>query len=403
MAEHAKLAPSDAKRWLNCPGSIRMSEGIVEEPSAYAAEGSLAHWLVETTLKNGDTSTALIGPLGNKTSSLGLIVPGISNDIAVDQEMIDYTQEYVDLVYDDNLLVGGKIEVELETDLSWLYPGGFGHADAAIGEPFGTLHVYDLKYGKGVLVDPEWNPQQMLYALGVLGPDNSRMYSHVELVIVQPRIQTARGTVRRWTISVEELYKWAKEVKAKAALTADPLAPLCVGPWCSESFCSAMAVCPEMALTAVSSAVDDFSLVEPIESVVSNIVLPHPSALTVVQQAKVHDFIKLLSPWAKAVEADLKAKMESGVYVPGKKLVLSKGGKRKWKDAEKMKTVLAQLGDAIYTERKLKSPAQIEKIKGVNKKALANYWEKPEPKNVVADEEDPRPPVQPSAVQDFLS
>ena len=36
-------APTGAKKWLACPGSVQMEAGVMEKPSAYAEEGTAAH------------------------------------------------------------------------------------------------------------------------------------------------------------------------------------------------------------------------------------------------------------------------------------------------------------------------------------------------------------------------
>ena len=47
--KHARLGPSSAHRWINCPGSLRMSEHAVQtdEGSPWATEGTIAHSLGE--------------------------------------------------------------------------------------------------------------------------------------------------------------------------------------------------------------------------------------------------------------------------------------------------------------------------------------------------------------------
>ena len=55
--------------------------------------------------------------------------------------------------------------IEQRLDLSAYAPESFGTADCIIAGD-GTLHVIDFKYGTGVLVEAERNPQMMLYALG---------------------------------------------------------------------------------------------------------------------------------------------------------------------------------------------------------------------------------------------
>ncbi|WP_144781843.1 DUF2800 domain-containing protein, partial [Macrococcoides caseolyticum] len=57
------------------------------------------------------------------------------------------------------------VAVEKRLDYSAVAPEGFGTVDCLIigGE---TLYVTDFKYGKGVAVSAEDNPQMKLYALG---------------------------------------------------------------------------------------------------------------------------------------------------------------------------------------------------------------------------------------------
>jgi hypothetical protein len=46
--KHSKFAASSAKRWLNCPGSVRLSEKAPPQfESIYAKEGTDAHECLE--------------------------------------------------------------------------------------------------------------------------------------------------------------------------------------------------------------------------------------------------------------------------------------------------------------------------------------------------------------------
>ena len=48
---HAKLSASAAARWLACPPSVVLTQGMKEEPSPYAEEGSKAHDIAEKKLR----------------------------------------------------------------------------------------------------------------------------------------------------------------------------------------------------------------------------------------------------------------------------------------------------------------------------------------------------------------
>ena len=51
MTKHAKLSPSAADRWFNCPASIKLCEGLPQEaPNKYMLEGTKAHEFAEKVL-----------------------------------------------------------------------------------------------------------------------------------------------------------------------------------------------------------------------------------------------------------------------------------------------------------------------------------------------------------------
>ena len=53
MSGHAKLSPSSAVRWMTCPGSVALSEGIEDKSSSNADEGSMMHAMAAKCLETG--------------------------------------------------------------------------------------------------------------------------------------------------------------------------------------------------------------------------------------------------------------------------------------------------------------------------------------------------------------
>ena len=56
--QHARLSASGAKKWLNCPLSVKLEEKIPNEDTVYAQEGTKAHEIGEYKIKraiNPDT------------------------------------------------------------------------------------------------------------------------------------------------------------------------------------------------------------------------------------------------------------------------------------------------------------------------------------------------------------
>ena len=107
--------------------------------------------------------------------------------------------------------------------------------------------MVDLKYGRGVIVSAEKNPQMMLYALGALSLfDMLYDIEKVSMAIVQPRVDN----FSTWEITVEELLKWAEEeLKPKAKLASTGGGEFCAGDhcrFCTKNQCRARVRKPEL-------------------------------------------------------------------------------------------------------------------------------------------------------------
>lgn len=208
---HSLLSASNAHIWINCTPSARLGEQFPDRRTEAAAEGTLAHELAELRLRNYFQTTDF------GKAKYTRAVNKLKKEEAWNNEMLDYTEEYLDYVR--ALAMGFKsqpsVAIEKRVDLSAYVPEGFGTADCVmIGG--GCLHVIDFKYGKGVPVSAEGNPQLALYALGayeaykILYP-----VERVELHIVQPRV---RDGISSWTCSIGELLAYGKYVKERAEL-----------------------------------------------------------------------------------------------------------------------------------------------------------------------------------------
>lgn len=167
--EHAKFAPSSAARWVACPGSILISEGIVEPPSESSIEGELAHAVAEAALRGDPPPTD-----------------------ATD-EMIDGALIYADYV---RSIVPNLSSLHIEERVAGVHPENWGTPDAW-GMSDDTLHIFDYKFGYGV-VDPYRNFQLLNYAAGIIGKIPDMM---IHLHIIQPRAYHRDGVCRSWSIT----------------------------------------------------------------------------------------------------------------------------------------------------------------------------------------------------------
>lgn len=338
---HSKLGASHAKRWLNCAGSILLTEKAPPQKSSkYADEGTDAHSWLEYVLK---------------TETLGL------KDVKKPKKKPDFEMErhvqtcvnWVDENWDKKT---SELLVETKVDLSFIDEEMFGTLDIAIVREFGTLTITDFKYGAGVSVEAEKNEQLMYYALGI-----AKLYDFnfedVELVVVQPRALHEDGPIRSWKCSIDELKTFGELLKKGAARTKSKSAKTFAGEWCQ--FCPAASICDTLKSKAQESAKsafdDDFN---PDFSKKLPTLLP-PQELSPVVVGQTLKNLKVLKAWITSFEIYAQTVLEHGGRVEGFKLV-NKKPRRYWNnEADAAKYFKKTLGDRAFD---LKSPAQIEKI-----------------------------------------
>lgn len=213
---HSRFSPSGAHRWMGCPGSYRLEQQFPATTSPYAEEGTLAHDVCETKLKAYIEAT----PKRSLTAALNKL----KKREHFSSEMLTHADTYVDFIKETALSMESAphIVVERKVVLDRWIPESWGFADCIMlgGK---TLHVVDFKYGKGVPVSAENNPQLLLYALGAYAEYG--MWYPIDTVcmsIVQPRISDEPST---WCVSREDMLEYGEEAKAAAELADSDDAP----------------------------------------------------------------------------------------------------------------------------------------------------------------------------------
>lgn len=266
-------------------------------------------------------------------------------------------------------------------DFSDWVPGGFGTADAIVLND-GLVTVIDLKYGRGVRVDAEDNPQAMLYALGALSEfDFIYECKRFKLAIVQPRLDH----ISEWEISREDLEAWAEGPLSEAAqATVQDDAPLNPGEKQCK-FCKGKASCRALADHCISVATDGFGVVgEPIKTL-------DIDSLSIPEVAKLLPQLDLIRDWAKSLEMRAFSELEAGRPVTGFKLVEGRSV-RAWVDDDKANGALGRAGIAVADRfnKKLISPSQAEKLIGKDHNVFKKHVIKPPGKPTLAPESDKR-------------
>nr|DAH43161.1 MAG TPA: Protein of unknown function (DUF2800) [Caudoviricetes sp.] len=365
---HARLGPSAAHRWIECPGSIALSEQcLVPAPSEYAEEGTIAHALAELKLRK------YLGELRGAAYTAKL--KKIQSSEHYNGEMEEATDFYVDSVLERLAAAGDDAELLVEQQFSldtWV-PESFGTSDAVVigGN---AIEVIDLKYGKGVRVDAKGNPQLRLYGLGAAGLFGDLYdFETVRETIIQPRLDS----VSTEEIALADLTAWAAEVVVPAArLAMDNTDVTKAGDWCR--FCPAKATCRTRANANLDLARMDFK---------------EPLLLTDEEIGEVLRKAENLEKWAEDVAAYALEQALAGKHYDGWKLVEGRSV-RKYVDELKVADALKKAGfdEAMLYERKLYGITAMEKIVGKKKLAetLGNLLIKPAGKPTLAPASDRR-------------
>ena len=315
---HARLSASGAYRFIACPGSVALCEGRDSPSSEHAREGTAAHEMAQLCLEQGQDAIDYVDRH----------VEGFY----VDTEWAEALQVYLDHCR-KRMGDGYTYWIERRITLEKLNPpvDMFGTSDfAAIHHDLKTLYVDDLKWGRGIAVAADNNPQLKYYALGVLlSLPASQDVETVVMSIVQPRGRSG-PPVKTATISATELLCWAQELMVAARKTQEPNAPLAAGSHCR--FCTASGICPEQANKALASAQVEFAdVISPQKA------LSVPSVITLSAEALGQIILKKagIIAFLEAAEAAGRAQILAGMTVPGIKAVAGVG-RSKWADAPEM-------------------------------------------------------------------
>lgn len=238
MRAHSKFSASGAERWFNCPGSVELSEGQPDKTSVWAEEGTLAHKVLEAYLRFYIIGGELTEVEGRPTTEM--------------KEHAIKSSGFILKIWD--ALKDASIRVETRIHLPFIHPEMFGTFDAGVIDYFGTLHVFDYKYGAGHSVSAVKNLQMIFYGLGLAFKYHWN-FKRVRLWIIQPRIKGYDGPTF-WDIPIMELKSYVPIFK-KAVRQVEQFPNKYVeGEWCW--WCKAKSICPLKLKQKQDSCIDIF-------------------------------------------------------------------------------------------------------------------------------------------------
>ena len=373
MNEHALLSASGAYRWMACTPSARLELEFDDQAGAAAEEGTAAHALAEHKLR--------------KALKLRSKKPVSIYD---SDEMDAYTDDYAAFVLEQvaqaRLSCSDPIVlIEQKLDFSNYVRDGFGTGDfVLIADKM--LHIVDFKYGQGVVVAAEDNPQMKLYALGALELyDGIYDIDTVSMTIFQPR----RENVSTHTVFKESLYQWAEEVlKPTAELAYEGKGEYCPGEHCQ--FCRAAVKCRARAESKMKLAAFEFAL---------------PPLLSDDEIAQVLSAAGDLTNWANEIMAyATEAAVNHGKEWPGFKVVESRSN-RKYADENAVAEAAKTAGYRDIYKQSLIPVTEMEKLMGKTTftEVLSALIIKPPGKPTLVPVSDKRPPMNTSNAKiDFM-
>ena len=367
--KHALLGASSAARWIACTPSARATEGLPDQESTYAAEGTRAHEVCEKALRYKLAKWEAGKPFDLLSDWAQQSMP---------TEMFNAANQYVSFLHEQWVGFSCRpgVFIEQEVDVTRWVPGGFGTCDCLmIGG--GLLHIIDFKYGQGVPVSPVRNPQLMYYALGAYALfDGLESIDTVRMSIVQPRIQEEPET---WELPLSDLLSWAREVLQPAAEMAwRGEGTFCPGEHCR--FCKAHPAC-----RGWQEKYGPLAGFEP---------LPQPAALSDEELGEWLQKVEGLAAYARELEDYAQTALLEGRTLPGWKLVQGRST-RKWtnQDAAFRQMEADGIDEAMLYTRTPISLTTAEKMLGKKKFAevMSAFITRAPGAPKLAKDSDPRP------------
>lgn len=368
---HAILSASSSHRWLNCNPSARLELEFEDRETTAASEGTAAHALCEHKLKR------------RLKLRSDRPVSQFDND-----EMEQHTDDYADFVMEQVTRerrrdTETQVLIEQRLDFSCYVPDGFGTGDCVIVSK-GRLHIIDFKYGQGVLVDAEENPQMKLYALGALREFGEKyQIKRVKMTIFQPR----RENVTTWETTVCRLKRWAdKDLKPKAKKAYNGEGNYCPGEWCL--FCKAAVKCRARAEEKLRLAQSEFKL---------------PPLLTDAEIEAVLEKLPDMKKWAEEIQDYALTSALNGKEWKGFKLVEGRSV-RKYSDEDEVAKAAMSAGYNDIYKKSLISITDMERLMGKKDFAtiLGGLIVKPQGKPTLVPDTDKREAIHVSdAKNDF--
>lgn len=307
----AEATGSAAEKWCNCPASIAMEHGIIEEPKDYTDDGTRLHGQVARALTGDDSA-----------------------DIELDQA----ARFCVDTVR--RFLPGRALNIEERLGLL----GSSGGIDCYETKKT-TGYIVDYKFGIGKKVEAHENHQLAFYACAL--KERFHQLTRIFGVIVQPRIPGIfdEPSISTWTLNYRDLKRW-RGIFYNALIEVEKAEQLKAGPWCQ--FCKARGGCPAQVVYAEAARQSQ-------EVFEDYFPAPRPEILPAEYVPRVAQLLRQkaqVQAWFAKAEEWLLFHAKNGAEIPGFQLK-RKRANRRWKEImpeEEIAEILKERGIEPYKQ-----------------------------------------------------
>lgn len=363
--EHSDIVGgSTAARRIGCPRSYALEQLVPkdERGSEYAREGTALHELMAMTLRDGVEPTGLLPYTFTAADN--------SWSFTVDRALWDAKGEPALAAFDTYC---AKVEAEIGEPMRMLVErrvqidgiaGAFGTSDiiARCGD---EIFVMDWKFGFKTVFAEE-NKQLMFYARGALNTEIDWLGevtydTPVTLCIIQPlNADQGHDIVQEWTTDVGRILSYGDELRAAVDEAKQANARIAKGSWCDFARCKT--VCP-LYINAVGALGEKLEALKARQAASNG--SPEDRIEWGQRYAELLDLAELAEPLVAEIFAQAHAYAEQGNAIGGWGLEAKKAGARSWAVEERLLRLWfkkRRIKMDEYTERKLRSPAQIEKM-----------------------------------------
>lgn len=349
LPAHAPFGPSAAEAYTTCLDYVNANLGLPDLDLKVAAEGTVAHYYSDMSARTGMTAFDWIG---SRTKYREWQFQWDVDDALLLQPGLDEFQAIPGLKF-------GEQRVDIA---QWTAPGQFGTMDRGIIQPDLT-HCIDLKWGRGIPVNPIANKQLILYSLGLywwlvsLGHSPSKNF---RLAIDQPRNSGGGG---EWRTTLDELMDYGKWIRGRVEEALQPNPP-------RTASIAGCAFCRRRRAPGGCREYDLFNLklvgFDP-ETMIMDMMLgnepPMRTSMTPDERSFILKHADTIKHWLKGLEEGAKEDAAATGITGQHKLVHDRMSPAKYLDeAAAEKALVELLGDDKAHTKKLLTVAQAKKI-----------------------------------------